>query len=143
MLKYAVFVLALIGFTPVQAAGEPVLISAPEADEARMAGELTLIDVRTPSEWMATGRAQGAIGATLQDEDFIAQVLASVGGDKTSPVALMCRSGRRSSAAAARLEQAGFTHVYNLLEGFSGRKGTGPGWQARKLPIESYDPSVG
>jgi len=142
VLKYAVFALVMIGCTAVPAVAEPVLISAPEAHEARMAGDLTLIDVRTPAEWSKTGRAQGAIGATLQDADFIAQVLASVGGDKTKPVALMCRTGQRSSTAAARLEQAGFTQVYNVREGFVGRRGVGPGWRARNLPIERYDPST-
>jgi rhodanese-related sulfurtransferase len=34
--------------------------------------------------------------------------------DKDKPVAVYCRSGRRSAASASILEQNGFTKIYNL-----------------------------
>ena len=37
--------------------------------------------------------------------------------DKTKPVVIMCRSGKRSAAAIMQLEQLGFTNLYNLKGG--------------------------
>ncbi|HEY5326518.1 MAG TPA: rhodanese-like domain-containing protein [Mucilaginibacter sp.] len=37
--------------------------------------------------------------------------------DKTKPVVIMCRSGKRSAAAIMQLEQQGFTNLYNLKGG--------------------------
>ncbi len=111
-------------------------ISAPDAHAKAQEGLLTIVDVRRPSEWAETGLPQGAVGATLQDRDFVAQVLAALNGDKSAPVALSCRTGRRSARAASILERAGFTSVYNLREGWAGRSGSGPGWDARGLPVD-------
>ncbi len=135
--------LAVIGFAmffSLSSIADPApTISAPLAHQRTQSGELTLIDVREPHEWASTGLPQGAVGATLQDEDFVDQVLAAVGGDKSAPIALSCRTGRRSERAAKVLSEAGFTDVSNLREGFVGRTGSGPGWKARGLPVESYN----
>ncbi len=138
MLKtFATAALALSCLT-LAALAEPSNISAPDAQIATQSGDIVLIDVRRQSEWQATGMPSGATGITLQDSDFIAQVLARVDGDKSQPVALICRSGNRSSIAATRLEAAGFTNVQNVKEGMSGRRGAGIGWIARDLPVEAY-----
>lgn len=50
------------------------------------------------------------------DPSFVSQVL-----QRFSPedfVLVICRSGHRSSEAAALLEQSGFAHVYNVLGGY-------------------------
>ncbi len=140
MIRILVILLTVLAFGALQSfAGEPVEIDAPQAQKQVAAGQLTLIDVRRPDEWAATGLPEGATGATLQDSDFVAQVLSAVNGDKHAPVALICRAGGRSTAAAAQLEAAGFTAVHNVKEGMLGRAGSGPGWLARELPVEQVE----
>lgn len=122
-----------------ETAAETRDISAPAAFQRAQDEDLVIVDVRTPREWRETGLPRGAVQATLQDEDFIAQVLAAVKGDKDAPVALTCRTGRRSARAAKALEAAGFSDLYNIREGWAGREGSGPGWLARGLPVEAYN----
>jgi rhodanese-related sulfurtransferase len=98
----------------------------------------TLIDVREATEWAETGTPKGAALVSISRPDFVDAVTAQVGGDKSKPVALICRSGNRSSRAAAQLAAAGFTNVINIGDGMSGRDGVGPGWIATKLPTEAY-----
>ena len=59
---------------------------------------------------------------------------------KDDVVLLLCRSGKRSAAAAEVAAKAGFRNVFNILEGFEGNKDangqrnrTG-GWRACGLP---------
>ena len=94
-------------------------------------GDVTLIDVRRPNEWAETGMAEGAIGATLQDADFIDQVRAALGGDTSKPVALICRSGGRSATAQKKLEAAGFSQVTNVTGGTLD-------WIENDLPMTEY-----
>ena len=98
--------------------------------------KLTLIDVRTPDEWKQTGVPKGAGRITMQhpggEEGFAAELLKKIKGDKHAPVALICRSGNRSSQVQRWLEKRGFTHIYNVSEGMVGRNG----WLARGLPLE-------
>lgn len=49
--------------------------------------------------------------------------------DPNKPVLVYCHSGRRSAAAAAALEQAGFRHILNLEGGITA-------WKRSGLPIE-------
>jgi len=104
------------------------------------AGEVLLIDVRTPQEWRQSGLPQGAQPVTLDDpaglEGFVAAVRAVVGGDEDRPVALICASGRRSLRAKAALEAAGFTEVYNVVGGMFGKDGN-VGWTQQSLPTEA------
>ncbi len=88
-----------------------------------------LIDVRSAAEWQQTGRPIGAYGAVLQDADFIEQVLTITEADKSAPIALICRSGARSSKAAKRLIRAGHQNVANVSGGLMA-------WQKAQLPLE-------
>ncbi len=103
-------------------------------------GELVLLDVRTPTEWAMTGMPRDAYGVTLQDTDFVAQARGAVQGDLDSPVAVICKSGTRSHAAAQKLESAGFSHVYDISEGMSGNEEAGDGWINRGLPVDAFIP---
>jgi rhodanese-related sulfurtransferase len=53
---------------------------------------------------------------------------------------LLCRSGKRSALAAEAAAKAGFTAVFNVLEGFEGeldaqqQRGHGDGWRFHGLP---------
>lgn len=131
------FILLLFAFLALPAAAQQ--LSAPEAWEAARAGKLTIIDIRTPPEWKQTRVAQGAKlidmlhpqGAT----GFMNEVLRQVGGDKNAPIALICRTGNRTSQVLRYLRAQGFNNAVHIPEGMAG-SGFGPGWLARGLPIE-------
>lgn len=113
-------------------------LSATEAFTKAQQGELTIVDVRTPAEWRRTGVPVGALEINMIQPgglgQFVERVLAEVGGDKSAPVALICRTGNRSGQMQQALLDAGFTDVYNIREGMIGSS-AGPGWAKRDLPI--------
>lgn len=115
-------------------------MSAPEAFDAARSGKLTLIDIRTPPEWKQTGIAPGATLINMLHPQgaagFLNEVLTKVSGDKTAPIALICRTGNRTTQVQKFLLAQGFTQVYNVREGMAGSS-AGPGWLARKLPTET------
>lgn len=96
-------------------------------------GIADLIDVRTKRELKNVGYVPNAKHIEwLRDADmlpnprFIYELNSKVGKDDV--VLLLCRSGKRSVAAAQAATQAGFKHVFNVLEGFEG------GWLRHNLP---------
>ncbi|MDO4705688.1 MAG: rhodanese-like domain-containing protein [Comamonadaceae bacterium] len=101
----ALAVAALLCAAPAQAASANVQESAPMA-----ARQPIWIDVRTPQE-----HAQGHIPQSLNiPYDEIAQRIAAAAPDKNAPIALYCRSGRRSEIALQTLLHLGYTQVENL-----------------------------
>nr|DAE08871.1 MAG TPA: Rhodanese-related sulfurtransferase [Myoviridae sp. ctTBm11] len=73
-----------------------------------------IIDIRTPSEWQDTGIIAGAKTITFdpsQKEAFLGELSKAV--DIKKPIALICRSGRRSAAAAAAIDSADL-NIINL-----------------------------
>jgi rhodanese-related sulfurtransferase len=121
-------------------AGSIQTVAADEVARRVAAGELTLLDVRSVKEWRQTGLPAGAVPATIHGPEgmrgFITAAKAAVGGKTDRPVALICHSGGRSTHAARALEEAGFTHVYNVREGMAGNPMDGPGWIKRGLKTE-------
>lgn len=115
-------------------------LSAPQALQMAQAGQLTIIDIRTPQEWRQTGVVPGAKRVDMYiaggPAAFLGGILDAVGGDKSAPVALICRTGNRTSKAAAFLRAQGFTNLVDIGEGMAG-SGKGPGWLKRGLPVES------
>lgn len=91
--------------------------------------DYALIDVRMPSEYAATGVVEGAKLITFLKEDgtmnsdFVSEVSKSY--SKDSKIAIMCRSGKRSLAAAKILEENGFTNIINLDGGMNELLNTG------------------
>jgi rhodanese-related sulfurtransferase len=137
----ALALFAALSLTACLADAGPTL-TAPQASDQAHAGTLTLIDIRTPQEWRQTGVAVGAVRIDMHDpqgaDGFAAAVLAQVGGDRDAPIALICRSGNRSTRMQQELEARGFTHVYNVKEGMTGSD-AGPGWIKRDLPVEACE----
>ena len=72
------------------------------------------LDTRTPAEF-SDGHIEGSINIDVQDESFAG--LADDLLDPEKPVAVYCRSGRRSRNAARILHKKGFV-VYNLDKGY-------------------------
>lgn len=113
-----------------------------------------LVDIRSTAEVLFVGHPVGAIHVPWLDEpewtinpDFVRRVRELVlGGIATAegatPILLICRSGKRSLEAGRALLEAGFTDIYNVLEGFEGdlddhhhRSAVG-GWRFEGLPWE-------
>ena len=113
-------------------------LAAPDAYAQAQAGKLTLIDIRRPDEWRQTGVARDALRINMVhpqgDAGFVRQVEAELGGNRTAPIGLICRTGNRTTRMQQVLREAGFTQVYNIREGMAGSS-TGPGWIARGLPV--------
>ena len=76
--------------------------------------EAALIDVRTPDEY-AEGHIASAVNFDVYSETFLEDVKAAYPVEK--PLAVYCRSGKRSASAAKKLADAGYT-VYNLKGGY-------------------------
>jgi rhodanese-related sulfurtransferase len=109
--------------------------------------DAVLVDCRTEIEFMYVGHPVGAEHVAWQevpdweiDPRFAERVARLVKGERTRPVLLICRSGRRSVDAGEALEAAGFPTVINVLEGFEGEldddfhRGTLGGWRFHGLP---------
>jgi rhodanese-related sulfurtransferase len=113
-----------------------------------------LIDVRSEMEFLFVGHPVDAIHIPWIDEpdwdvnpEFVKNVrqvmlggLSHISEQKSAPVLLICRSGKRSLEAGEKLVEAGFTEVYNVLEGFEGEldddhhRSSMGGWRFHGLP---------
>ena len=105
----------------------------------------TLVDVRTRAEWAWVGRVPGSIEiewntwpGRVPNQEFLAQLAASA--HKDTITMFLCRSGVRSSSAAAAASAAGYTRSFNVLQGFegdkdaSGHRNNVGGWRVANLP---------
>jgi rhodanese-related sulfurtransferase len=96
---------------------------------------IMVLDVRTTEEYIYVGHAPMAWNVPLASQTydwdaekqyfgfkpnpaFIAQVTEIAG--VTDTILVMCRSGGRSAMAVNRLAEAGFTNVYQIIDGFEG-----------------------
>lgn len=80
--------------------------------------QVQLIDSRTPEEFNS-GHIPGAININIDDENFRAKVNEL---DKSRPIAVYCRGGRRSKEAADIMVGCGYD-VTELSEGIISWKG--------------------
>lgn len=87
--------------------------------------DVQLVDVRTPEEY-AEGHIAGAKNINVYDSGFIDTALKSL--DKSKPVAVYCRSGKRSAEAAHKLSEKGY-NVTNLNGGIIA-------WMKDKQPVD-------
>lgn len=129
-------VLSLMGlFCLFSAEAADLRLAADAAWAKAQAGEILLIDIRTPPEWRETGVPQGAKRLDMTDPRFLDRLLELVKGDRSAPIALICRTGNRSGYVVQQLRSLGFSQVYDVPEGMAGSR-AGPGWLRRGLPIE-------
>jgi rhodanese-related sulfurtransferase len=146
---------------PAKATPLKLYLTPEEAHRALTANpDILFIDVRDPLEVMFVGHAEGVdkiipLGIATHEvdsetgqyrlvanDDFVANVdalVATQGKTKTDPIFVSCRSGSRSAVAARKLVAAGYTNVWNLVEGFEGDKAsdgtrTKNGWRNAGLP---------
>lgn len=101
-------------------------LAADDFEKGIAAKEVQVLDVRTAGEYNSGHIKNSFLADWRQQEEFKnrAQHL-----DKTRPVYVYCLSGGRSSAAAAWLQQQGFSTVYNLEGGITA-------WKRNEKPVE-------
>lgn len=136
MIRLAAALLAVLA--PLMAAAAPATMTADEAHRAHQAGDIVLIDIRTPEEWADGGMPEGAVPLTLQDPDLGPKLNAILSRIGDKPLALICRTGNRSAYLTQQLERAGLENVIDVSEGVYG-SAAGPGWRGRGLPLEIPD----
>lgn len=138
----AVGVVAVVAYMSIDASRDNALqLSAPDAHRLVDSGELILIDIRTPEEWRHTGVAKGAILINMVHpggtDGFVREILAQVDDDTDRPIALICRTGNRTTHVQRLLIGHGFSRIYNITEGMAGSS-AGPGWIKRGLPVDPH-----
>lgn len=139
-------------------------LSAPEAYKMKSEGgaKVLFIDIRTKGEFQFLGTPtvidQNIPYVEIDDpaswdkknnrytmspnSDFVGAVSAlatHMNGGKNDPIILICRSGDRSSRAADLLQEAGYTKVYSVVDGFEGDMSPAGrrdlnGWKNANLP---------
>ena len=90
------------------------LLSSEEMKELMLLDSVQLIDVRS-LEAFREGHLKGAQNL-VYDDDFIDKIKKL---DKSKPVAVYCRTGRRSEKCSKILKKAGFEQIYQLKDGLS------------------------
>lgn len=124
-------------------------VAPPVAWQLVQRREAVLVDVRSGEERKFVGHIPGSLhvpwatGTSLtRNPRFVRELEArlSAEGGKDAVVLLLCRSGKRSALAAEAATKAGFSHVFNVLEGFEGdldadqHRGAKDGWRFHRLP---------
>jgi len=120
-------------------------VTPPQAWALLQQGQAVLVDVRSAEERKFVGQVPGSVHvawatgtALTRNPRFTRELEAKVG--KTEVVLLLCRSGKRSALAGEAAAKAGFTSVFNVLEGFEGeldarqQRGHADGWRFHALP---------
>lgn len=130
-------------------------LTPPEASRLLASDEnAVLIDVRSTLEYEYVGHPPNALHVPLKeppdwqtDPGFVLKVRAALSRrapagamvGEARPLLLLCRSGQRSALGATLLLEAGFSAVYNILEGFegerdeNGHRSTQNGWRFHGL----------
>lgn len=112
-------------------------------------GQAVIVDVRSGEEHKYVGHVPEVLHvawasgtALIRNPRFTRELEAKLAphGGKAAVALLLCRSGKRSILAAQAATQAGFSHVFNILEGFEGeldaqgQRGHSDGWRHHGLP---------
>ena len=118
MKKLFSLLLAATSLVGCQSNTEFKLVDAQQFAEVIANKDVQLVDARTPEEF-SEGHIPGAVNMDVKSENFDIQIAQL---DSSRPVAVYCRSGRRSKLAAERMTNAGL-QVTELAEGILSWKG--------------------
>ena len=110
MLKY-MSILSLLGLVACGNGYKNLTVDQFESETAN--GAVAIVDVRTPEEY-AEGHLRDASNCDWKSEDFLQQMERTY--PKETPIAVYCRSGKRSADASKALSKAGYK-VCNMLGG--------------------------
>jgi rhodanese-related sulfurtransferase len=96
-------------------------LGAAEFVSQSQAADVVIVDVRTAAEFNE-GHIVNGLNIDVESMNFDS----NLGGlDKSVTYALYCRSGNRSSIAAGKMSDAGFTSILNAQVGFIDLLGAG------------------
>jgi rhodanese-related sulfurtransferase len=120
-------------------------VTPDEAWKLFVNGQAHLVDVRATEERKFVGHVPNTFHvpwqtgpALIKNPRFLRELENKL--SKDSVILLLCRSGKRSAAAAEAATAAGFKYVFNVKEGFEGdldenqQRGASGGWRQRGLP---------
>ena len=120
-------------------------VSPDEAWRLFVNGQAHLVDVRAAEERKFVGHVPNTFHvawqtgpALIKNPRFLRELESKL--PKDAVILLLCRSGKRSAAAAETAAAAGFKYVFNVHEGFEGdldenqQRGASGGWRQRGLP---------
>ena len=96
-------------------------LGAAEFVSQSQAADVVIVDVRTAAEFNE-GHIVNALNIDVDSSNFESDL---AGLDKSVTYALYCRSGNRSSIAAGKMSEAGFTSILNAQVGFIDLLGAG------------------
>lgn len=91
--------------------------------KAKLASNVTIIDIRRPDEWQKTGVISGSHLVTFFDHrgnvnPTFGSKLQELVSNTSQEVVFICRTGQRSQVLSQYLaDQAGFTNIANVQEG--------------------------
>ncbi len=127
-------------------------VTPEQAWELARGGAARIIDVRSRFEFEFVGSVPGSQliewrtyegnadgGVTSRPNPAFLEQLRLL-HELDTPLLLLCRSAVRSHNAAIAATRAGFSNLYNILEGFegdkdaTGRRGHAGGWRKANLP---------
>lgn len=112
LIAVAVIAVGVLMFSPSGSSGAQVEnVSSDQLIKLAAAGDVRVIDVRTPGEYEA-GHIPGALNLPV---DQLEGSIASF--DPSEPVAVYCATGSRSAVAVETLTQSGFQKIYHFNEG--------------------------
>ena len=127
--------LTLGAASPAASQNTPLNITPPAAAKLVAEKQAILVDIRTPAEWRETGVAEGAHRLDMTDPMFDAKLSRLVEGDRTRPIALICRTASRTRTVQAALMQGGYKMIINVEGGMIGNQDD-KGWIAHGLPVK-------
>jgi len=120
-------------------------VTPDEAWKLFVNGQAHVVDVRAAEERKFVGHVPNTFHvawqtgpALIKNPRFLRELENKL--SKDSVILLLCRSGKRSAAAAEAATAAGFKYVFNIKEGFEGdldenqQRGANGGWRQRGLP---------
>ncbi|MET0356121.1 MAG: rhodanese-like domain-containing protein [Cellvibrio sp.] len=120
-------------------------VTPDEAWKLFVNGQAHLVDVRAAEERKFVGHVPNTFHvawqtgpALIKNPRFLRELESKL--SKDAVILLLCRSGKRSAAAAEAATAAGFKYVFNVSEGFEGdlnenqQRGASGGWRQRGLP---------
>lgn len=120
-------------------------VTPDEAWKLFVNGQAHLVDVRAAEERKFVGHVPNTFHvawqtgpALIKNPRFLRELENKL--SKDAVILLLCRSGKRSAAAAEAATAAGFRYVFNVSEGFEGdlnenqQRGASGGWRQRGLP---------
>jgi rhodanese-related sulfurtransferase len=128
-------VLAFVLLLPTLAlAEERATLSVREAHDKANAGDILLVDIRTPEEWRDTGVPAGAIRLDMTSPVFEARLAALRAQNPGKPIALICRTANRTRHVQEVLSRRGWRELINVRGGMLG-DGRHRGWLDEGLPV--------